>query len=83
MLAVMHGKTGCMEKLIQAGANVCYAFLLFFLCSGSLNFKGKSQWPDWIDLFEFISIFELIACTKQIGFTLYIVIEIVYTQTLL
>lgn len=30
MLAVMHGKTGCMEKLIQAGANVCYASLFYF-----------------------------------------------------
>ena len=30
MLAVMHGKTGCVEKLIHAGANVCYALLLFY-----------------------------------------------------
>ena len=38
MLAVMHGKTGCVEKLIHAGANVCYAFcVVYFL-----------NWMFWI-----------------------------------
>jgi preprotein translocase subunit SecF len=31
MLAVMHGKTGCVEKLIHAGANVCYAFIFVYI----------------------------------------------------
>jgi hypothetical protein len=43
MLAVMHGKTGCMEKLIQAGANVCLTSGSYFYCPDSMHFKEKNQ----------------------------------------
>lgn len=44
MLAVMHGKTGCMEKLIQAGANVCYASFYFFYANIKRILRGRFCW---------------------------------------
>lgn len=32
MYAAKQGKTDCVEKLINAGANVCYSFCTLYFC---------------------------------------------------
>lgn len=51
MLAVMHGKNGCVEKLIQAGANVCLAILFF-----KLNHMDSLQLLSLVDLWNFFGL---------------------------